>query len=550
MSRSRTLRTLIVAILTAAVLAVDPSSALAAISIDLSGGVMTIKGTPSDDPIAVTCNGLKVKVGADTTSWDCSAVDSLVIRGGAGNDTLDVSGVSIGNFTTLTDVSLYGGDGYDGLTGWTGPEILDGGKLGDTLVASYGNDTLIGGSDDGWDYLQVLADVNLTITDTSMTGLGTDSLQSIEGLDVTGGPSANIIDASGFSSWAYLRGEGGNDTITGGPYGMALVGGPGGDTLIGGPRRDDLTGDDEVSVGNDTLIGGGGRDTVSASLPASMVLTDTSMTGSGTDSLESVEEANLETRANGLTLDASAFSGPVAFRGSPGNDALLGGSGDDFFNGVDGTDLLDGNGGTDQALLYARGAVTTLTDSAFSSGPASASLLEIEYGRIWGTYADETLDGSGFSGRLELSPGDGSDVVIGNGANTKLVEFVAGVVTLTDSMLTHDSGTATLSGVREAYLIGSSGVERLDAQGFHGPLEFHGSAGNDRIIGGPKADVLFGDDGRDRISGVGGRDKLYGGNGNDTLNGGRGRDGCNGGRGADRLISCERIIRDVPTPRV
>lgn len=550
MSRSRTFRTLIGAILTAAALVVGPSSALAAISIDLSGGVMTIKGTSSNDSIPVTCNGVKVKVGDDTTGWDCSAVNALVIRGGAGDDTLDASGVSLVNFTTLTDVRLYGGDGYDGLTGWMGAETLNGGKLGDALMASYGDDTLIGGSDKHWDYLQVQGDVNLVITDTSMTGLGTDSLQGIEGLDVTGGPSANIIDASGFSSWAYLRGQGGNDTITGGSHGMALVGGPGGDTLIGGPRRDDFTGDDDVSVGNDTIIGGGGRDSISASLPASMVLTDTSMTGSGTDSLSSIEEANLETRANSLTLNASAFSGQVDFRGSLGNDTLIGGSGDDFFNGVDGTDVLDGNAGTDQALLYARGPVSTLTDSAFTSGPASAALQEIEYGRIWGTYADETMDGSGFTGRLELTPWKGTDVLVGNGTNTRLNEFVVGVVTLTDSLLTHDTGSATLSGVTKAYLIGSGGNDRFNALGFSGPVEFRGSGGNDRLIGGPKADVLWGDDGRDRINGAGGRDKLYGNNGNDTLNGGRGRDGCNGGRGTNRLISCERIIRDEPTPKV
>jgi Ca2+-binding RTX toxin-like protein len=54
--------------------------------------------------------------------------------------------------------------------------------------------------------------------------------------------------------------------------------------------------------------------------------------------------------------------------------------------------------------------------------------------------------------------------------------------------------------------------------------------GNDRVRGGPDADLLAGDAGNDRISGAGGADQLEGG---------PGTDGCSGGPGKDTFKGCE-----------
>ncbi len=85
---------------------------------------------------------------------------------------------------------------------------------------------------------------------------------------------------------------------------------------------------------------------------------------------------------------------------------------------------------------------------------------------------------------------------------------------------------------------------------------FRAGAGNDRLTGGPLADLLCGEAGNDRLDGGAGADQLYGdfcpgatlsalaragndvirgGSGNDRLDGGAGRDTLSGGAGNDRL---------------
>jgi Tol biopolymer transport system component len=76
-----------------------------------------------------------------------------------------------------------------------------------------------------------------------------------------------------------------------------------------------------------------------------------------------------------------------------------------------------------------------------------------------------------------------------------------------------------------------------------------GGRGNDRISGGSAGDRLAGESGRDGVSGNSGNDSLSGGSGRDTLNGGTGRDRlnggasrdvCRGGRNRDSATRCER----------
>jgi Ca2+-binding RTX toxin-like protein len=62
-----------------------------------------------------------------------------------------------------------------------------------------------------------------------------------------------------------------------------------------------------------------------------------------------------------------------------------------------------------------------------------------------------------------------------------------------------------------------------------------GGAGNDRLNGTARRDVIFGSNGDDAIDGRGGRDVICGGEGNDTLAGGAGSDELSGDNGNDRL---------------
>jgi Ca2+-binding RTX toxin-like protein len=65
------------------------------------------------------------------------------------------------------------------------------------------------------------------------------------------------------------------------------------------------------------------------------------------------------------------------------------------------------------------------------------------------------------------------------------------------------------------------------------PVEIHGGAGDDSLIGGSGDDLLFGEDGTDVLLGGNGNDVVVGGAGTDTLFGGNGRDVLIGGTGAD-----------------
>ena len=130
---------------------------------------------------------------------------------------------------TLGPETLEGGDGTDTLRGGSGNDTLRGGLGNDSLSGGLGNDSIDGGT--GVDTLVETADVDLTLTNTSLVGLGTDVLTAIESAILTGGLGGNRLDASAF---------------TVGP--VTLDGGAGNDTLLGG-------------TGNDTLKGGDGFDT-------------------------------------------------------------------------------------------------------------------------------------------------------------------------------------------------------------------------------------------------------------------------------------------------
>ncbi|MFF0372941.1 calcium-binding protein [Actinoplanes missouriensis] len=60
-----------------------------------------------------------------------------------------------------------------------------------------------------------------------------------------------------------------------------------------------------------------------------------------------------------------------------------------------------------------------------------------------------------------------------------------------------------------------------------------GGTGNDKVTGGPRADILRGDRGADQLWGLGGNDRLEGGNDADKLYGGDGKDWIEDGYGND-----------------
>lgn len=341
----------------------------------VTGPSVTINPNLGDDSVrlvgantgaAVTKNYIvTMGAGRDTATLEASLISrftgAVSIDGGSEDDVLTAELIT-GNGAfpvTLTGAggndTLMGGDGNDFIRGGAGEDVLIGGpgndNLGgqggvDQLTGGAGDDSLDGGTSD--DRVVEAGNVDFTLTNTSLLGLGTDTLTSIEAATLDGGVSANKLDASAFTFSAILRGNAGNDS---------LIGGSGNDVLRGGGGDDELTGGlgDDCSIGNsgiDTVIESGDVNFgVSVTTPTDPALPVTTvLNGLGNDSLEGIEQLKLTGGASANQFDVSAFSGRVTLDGGAGNDSLIGGSISDILIGGDGDDSLTGNGGNDSLI--------------------------------------------------------------------------------------------------------------------------------------------------------------------------------------------------------
>jgi Ca2+-binding RTX toxin-like protein len=87
-----------------------------------------------------------------------------------------------------------------------------------------------------------------------------------------------------------------------------------------------------------------------------------------------------------------------------------------------------------------------------------------------------------------------------------------------------DRVQVNLSNMSTVPVNGGDGNDTLDASANTAGETLSGGAGNDNLIGGPRATSASGDAGDDRISGGDGHDALRGGAGADTIDGGEGSD--------------------------
>ena len=400
-------------------------------------------------------------------------IEAANLTGGAGDNLLDARFFSGG-------VTLNGGDGNDVLLGTQLPDELNGEGGNDSISGLSGDDTIRGGA--GIDRIVEQADVNFTLTDFGLNGAGGDGLTSIEEAVLTGGPSANRIDAADFNGVVLLLGDDGDDTLLGGSGNDFLDGSKGNDSLAGNGGNDFLDGGSDDS----TLRGGAGDD-LFALRPGSSVLSD----DSGIDTLDltrlfagAVVDLRLssdepQTLSLGTTLRitgvlegvlGTAFNDVIVGNGVA--NIILGGDGDDMIDGDDGADILGGDGGNDKVV---------------------------------GSLGDDLISG-----------GLGSDELDGGGGTNELLEIADVVFYLSDTQLL-GVGTDVLSNLQRAHLVGGASGNVIDALNFTGNVTLNGGEGNDVLRGGSNDDQLFGDGGDDELTGFGGNDLLEGGSGVDTV---------------------------------
>ena len=419
---------------------------------------------------------------------DASLVNfAVTFDGGAGNDTflggggndvfLGGTGDDIASGGSGNDL-LDGGDGNDALTGnagadnllgGAGNDRLDAGNGNDVLNGQAGNDVLLGGADDdlltgdagndafdggaGTDRIVESGNVNLTISSTGLTGLGTDTflINTLETASLTGGAGNNTLTVNGFQGSVTLVGGAGNDVLTGG-------------------------------VGDDSLDGGDGTDLLIVTGAMNAVLTNVLLTGTGNDVLSQIELVKLTVSVSALTsnIDASDFTGNVTLiggngadtlKGGRGNDSILGGAGNDDLRGGAGLDTIDGGAGNDNL----RG--DDGNDKLLGSTGNDTILGGADNDSIDGGADDDVLLGE-----------DGNDTILGG---------------------TGDRASDTLGSRGDDIIIGGAGNDVLSGQ--DGNDTIFGGTGDDKLSGGNGSDTLSGEDGIDTLAGDAGSDALFGG---------------------------------------
>ncbi len=314
---------------------------------DGAADTVITNGTANNDQISVATSGTSIVVkglAAQVTVNGAEPLnDSLVVNGGAGNDTIDASHLHAGQ----VNLTLNGGDGDDRIIGSAGNDLVNGGRGSDTALLGAGNDEFVWNPGDGSDVVEGQAGVdtlqfnganineNFDISAngsrvrlTRDVGVVTMDLNSIETVNVAtqgGADTVTVNDLTGTSTTNVNI-----DLGSGGAPDSQL------DTVVINATE----GDDVISISNNNgvVTVTGLAETVNIS---NFDSTDQIViNGLGGD------DAIVATGLTGMQLVANGGNGNDILIGSPGNDILHGDAGDDVLIGGPGQDVLDQGTGT------------------------------------------------------------------------------------------------------------------------------------------------------------------------------------------------------------
>jgi hypothetical protein len=323
-----------------------------------SNGPDTIRGGRTIDHNFHYNQGLNLNAGAEEQPgkvadpdlvWQYGAVqnspqhETLLIDGGGGSDTINLSGGPGFDLAVLGDTTMYGSDGNDHLTGGDGHDMI---------YADPGDDVLDGGRNTDYVNFQPShAGVNVDLANPNPQDNGALGKDQFHGIETVFGSEYDDVLASP-EGVGGLLGMGGNDLLIGSPSDNGIDGGPGVDTvsyarspngvgvdlgngisqktgagwdtlanvenLTGSPYADELTG----NGGPNTIDGGGGADSVSGRGGADELLirdgtVDQATCGAGTDHVVADTQGTDAIFADCENVDFAPFVQPPQ-PGSPG----------------------------------------------------------------------------------------------------------------------------------------------------------------------------------------------------------------------------------------
>lgn len=336
---------------------------------------------PADDTMLVDIDYIDSRVSVSVNhsipiDYSLSGVDSVIVNGLLGNDTINLETEGRGSLP----ITLDGGVGDDRIYGGGTDETLVGGPGSDLLFGGDGNDIYVfmaatspevdtvaeqqGGGTDQLDFSGLPAyqpvTVNLASTTTTIASHANRIVrtavagQAVNIEDVTGGAGDDRI--LGNAAANQLIGGGGNDILTGAGGDDLLDGGAGDDRLDGG-------------AGSDTLRGGIGDDVyIFRAAPASETDTVAEQPGEGIDTLHFGNlpaSTPVTVNLSSLTTTLAATpDGAILVRTAVGQAAnfenVIGGAGDDRLIGNAAANRLDGGSGDDTLISIGGGQSDTL----------------------------------------------------------------------------------------------------------------------------------------------------------------------------------------------
>ncbi|MCG8359643.1 MAG: FecR domain-containing protein, partial [Kiloniellales bacterium] len=164
---------------------------------------LTVTGSEEGSNFAITGGGPNLNVEVDGASSSVSAVEEVVVQGGAGPDSVVAEGDLAASGVSNNTLQLFGGASGDNLDsagvigvtveafGGQGDDTIAGGNVNDTLVGDEGDDTLTGGA--GNDSLDGgIGDADVAVfagdfADNTVTVNGDITVTGADGTDVVTG---------------------------------------------------------------------------------------------------------------------------------------------------------------------------------------------------------------------------------------------------------------------------------------------------------------------------------------------------------------------------
>jgi Ca2+-binding RTX toxin-like protein len=376
----------------------------------------------------------------------------------------------------------------------------------------------------------------------------------------------NVTIASTITRAAWLHGDDGNDTLTGGGGNDVITGGAGTDSQVGGAGNDTYLFDADAALGIDTVADSAGVDTLDFSattgqaitmnlalITAQVVNPNLTLTLTSASAIENVTGGSLNDTLTGNTLANT-------FIGGPGNDTLTGAAGNDVYQfDVDdnlGADTLNEAGGGLDTLDFSptTGVGVTADLSLATVQTVATGRLTLVLGsattfeNLIGGANNDSLTGNTLANLL--TGGAGDDTLAGGTGNDNYL-FDADTNLGTDTLTETATGgtdlidfTGTSAGVTLDLSLATAQVvnANLSLNLQNGGVFENATSGdgNDILLGNAVINVLIGGLGNDSLNGTAGNDSLTGGLGDDTLAGGADNDtfiyAANTALGSDTLV--------------